>query len=83
MPRIPEDHMADVHIIRQDYAKALAAWQAAPSLENVRTLRGVEGRRERAIRMIHEEDGMSVRHLAAMFRTSKTTIREALEGGAD
>ncbi|QGJ92819.1 helix-turn-helix DNA binding protein [Arthrobacter phage Beagle] len=82
MSRIPEEHMAEVHIIRQDYARALNGAEAFPlnHLAQV-ALEEVRARRERAIRMIHEEDGMSVRHLAAMFRCNKQVIRAALEGG--
>lgn len=71
--------MADIHIIRQDFAEALKAHEADP--EDGEALTAFEdafGRRARAIRMIHEEDGASARHLSGMFRCSKTTIREAL-----
>jgi len=81
MSHIPEEHMAEVHIIRQDYARTLAARDADWSPQSEAALFEVEERRERAIRMIHEEDGMSVRHLAAMFRCNKQVIRAALEGG--
>jgi hypothetical protein len=70
--------MAEVHIIRQDYARALAARDADWSPKNEALLFEVEERRARAIRMIAREDDASVRHLSAMFRTSKTAIREAL-----
>lgn len=81
MPWIPEQHMADVHIIRQDHARALATFEAHPSPENEDAYIAQVDRRARAIRMIAEEDGASVRHLSAMFRTSKTVIREALADG--
>lgn len=83
MVRLPEEHMADVHIIRQDYARALAARDADYSPMNEALLFEVEERRDRAIRMIAEEDGATVRELAAMFRCSKSVIRGALEGGED
>jgi ribosome-binding protein aMBF1 (putative translation factor) len=79
---IPEKHMAEVHIIRQDYARALAEYEKYPGDAGALfQFEEVCERRERAIRMIHEEDGMSVRHLAAMFRCNKQVIRAALEGG--
>lgn len=81
---IPEAYMADVHIIRQDHAQALAAAEAFPRNHLAQVaLEEVRARRARAIRSLHHEDGTSVRHLAAMFRTSKTTIREALAAEED
>jgi hypothetical protein len=84
MPWIPEEHMADVHIIRQDFAEALKAHEADP--EDGEALTAYEdafGRRARAIRMVHNEDGASARHLSGMFRCSKTAIREALADAID
>lgn len=78
MPWIPEQHMADVHIIRQDYAKALNAWATEGSEQALANLREAAARRDRAIRMIHDEDSASVKHLSAMFRCTKATVREAL-----
>lgn len=78
MAWIPEDQMADIHIIRQDYARAVAAWKESPTGDNLDALNGQHQRRARAIRMVHHEDGMSVRHLASMFRCNKQVIREAL-----
>jgi hypothetical protein len=78
MAWIPEEHMAEVHTIRQDYAQALAVYESVTTIENRAVLAEAQERRDRAIRMIHEEDGMNVRHLAAMFRCSKTVIRDAL-----
>jgi hypothetical protein len=83
MPWIPEDVMVDIHIIRQDYAEALKAWEAAGTLENATVLSDVSNRRARAIRMVHAEDNASVRHLSGIFRCSKTTIREALAAEED
>lgn len=81
MPWLPSEHMADVHTIRQDYAQALAEWEAdRDNRAAAAHLDEVDARRARAIRMIHEEDGASVRHLSAMFRCSKAVIRGALEG---
>jgi hypothetical protein len=71
--------MADVHIIRQDYARALAAVEENLTEETAKALADAGARRDRAIRMIQREDHASVKHLSAMFRCSKTTIREALE----
>lgn len=78
MPWIPEEHMADVHIIRQDYAKAVAEYEAKGSFESEEALVRITARRDRAIRSLHRDDGASVMHLSAMFRCSKTVIREAL-----
>ena len=81
MPWIPEEHMADVHIIRQDYALAVKAWQESPTAEHLDALNEQHQRRARAIRMVHNEDGASARHLSGMFRCSKTVIREAIQEG--
>lgn len=78
MPWLPNEHMGDVHIIRQDVARALAAYGSEPCLETRLAMEAQLARRGRAIRMIHDEDGASVRHLAMMFRCSKTVIREVL-----
>lgn len=79
MPWIPESEMADIHIIRQDYAMALAAWKEDPTVPNAAALGEVTQRRARAIRMINREDGrFNVRYLASMFRCNKQVIREAL-----
>lgn len=78
MPWLPEEHMADVHIIRQDHAKAVQEYEATGSFEATEELVRVTARRARAIRMIHAEDGASPKHLSGMFRCSKTVIREAL-----
>lgn len=82
MTTLPADVIADIHIIRQDYAKALCAFEADPRKPYLASqLQEVEQRRARAIRMIREEDGASVRDLAGMFRCSKAVVRVALEGG--
>lgn len=78
MTWIPETSMVDIHLLRQDYARARGTSDANPTLENLSITAEVAERRYRAIRMIHEEDNASVRHLAAMFRCTKATIREAL-----
>lgn len=81
---IPEAYMVAVHMIRQDYAQALAAAEAFPRNHLAQeTLEGVRQRRARAIRSLHREDGTSVRHLAAMFRCTKQTIREILAAEED
>jgi hypothetical protein len=81
MPWIPEEHMADVHIIRQDYARALAAYDAHPGdYGAVAALNEAGDRRERAMRSLARDDHASVRHIAAMFRCSKTVVRDALAG---
>lgn len=79
MPWIPHEHMADVHIIRQDYAAALKYNEEHPGdASGVFSLDEVSERRDRAIRSLHRDDNASVRHLAAMFRCSKTTVRDIL-----
>lgn len=83
MTWLPNDHMADVHIIRQDYARAVAEYESTGSFEATEALVLITARRARAIRMIHREDGASVRHLAAMFRCSKGVIRKAIEEGEE
>lgn len=76
--RIPEEHMADVHIIRQDFARTLAAMEANPTVETATAFVDVEERRDRAMRSLHRDDNAGVREISAMFRCSKTTVREAL-----
>lgn len=83
MPRIPEEVMTDLHIIRQDYALAVKAWEESPSDETLDALNEQHQRRARAIRMIHAEDDASIRQLSGMFRCSKIVIREALAADTD
>lgn len=83
MPWLPHEHMADLRIIRQDYALAVKAWEESPSDETLDALNDQHQRRARAIRMVHAEDGASPRHLSGMFRCSKTVIREALAADTD
>jgi hypothetical protein len=83
MPWIPEQHMTDVRIIRQDFALARAKYDAEPTRENLDWVEEITARRARAIRSLHRDDGASARHLSAMFRCSKTTIREALADDTD
>lgn len=73
-----EEQFADIHIIRQDWARALNKYEADPTEQNKADMLEVKARRARAIRMVHEEDNESVRHLASMFRCTKSVIREAL-----
>lgn len=78
-PRIPEEHMAVIHAIRQDFAQALAEAQADPDdMVASAHMEEQHQRRERAIRMIRDEDNMSIRDLAAIFRCSKAAVRTAL-----
>lgn len=81
MSWIPEEHMADIHIIRQDYARALRAYQDSPWKETKDALDEQEARRARAIRMVHREDGAGIKYLSAMFRCPKGVIRKAIEEG--
>ena len=81
MPWIPNEHMADVHVIRQDYARALKAYEDNPWQETRDALQEQSDRRARAIRMVHREDGAGIKHLSAMFRCPKGVIRKAIEEG--
>lgn len=81
MARLPEEHKAAVHTIRQDYAQALKDHEDGPTLETRDALQDVESRRARALRMISGEDGLTVRELSALFRCSKTAVRAALAAG--
>ena len=81
MTRLPAADFDRLHDIRNAFAKARQAHEQAPSMETARELEDAADRRARAIRMVHEEDGAPVRHLAGMFRCSKTVIRAALAGG--
>lgn len=84
MPWLPGEHMADIHTIRQDFAEALKAHEEDPTDgEKLTAFEDAFARRDRAIRMVHNEDGASVRHLSAMFRCSKTTVRDALADDTD
>lgn len=77
MPWIPEHHMADVHVIRQDYARAKQAFEADPNGDPAGLLEQ-DARRGRAVRSLHRDDNATVAHLSAMFRCSKTAIRTYL-----
>jgi hypothetical protein len=79
--RIDDDHMVAVHIIRQDYARALSEYESTGSFEAEEELVLVTARRARAMRSLHRDDNATVREISAMFRTAKTTVREALSQG--
>ena len=81
MTRLPEEHMADIHIIRQDYARALRAYHDLPWKETKDALTEQEARRARAIRMVHREDGAGIKSLAGMFRCPKWIVRKAIQEG--
>lgn len=82
MLRIPEPHMDHIHTIRKQYALALSEHHADPDREDLRAaVDEVVALRARAIRMVHDEDGIDVRQLSSMFRVNKTVIRDALAGG--
>jgi len=83
MPWLEDEEMADLHVIRQDYAQALNAWQADRTAANGRAVDEQDARRARAIRSLHRDDNATVRQLAAMFRCSKAVIRAALEAKED
>jgi hypothetical protein len=76
---LPDTEMADIHIIRQDYAIARNTHEADPTPATLAALQEQEERRARAIRSLHRDDGENVKHLAGMFRCSKKIIRAALE----
>jgi len=78
MPWLPEEHMADVHIIRQDYARARNAYEANPTPETKAQFDEQYERRGRAMRSLHRDDSYGVRVLAAMFRCSKQVVRDIL-----
>lgn len=78
MIRLPEEHMAGVYAIRQDYARALSSAEAYPTAENVAAHTEQHQRRARAIRSLHRDDGATVTQLSAMFRCSKTAVRNAI-----
>jgi hypothetical protein len=78
MERLPDDEMVNIYIIRQDYAKALNAYEADPTYDHTADLAEVTERRARAMRSLARDDGASVRQLSAMFRCGKTHVREAL-----
>ena len=82
--RIPEEHMADIHIIRQDYARALSEYEADRDDKVAEAhLEEQHQRRARAIRSLHRDDNAGVRELAAMFRCSKSAVREALTADSE
>lgn len=80
--RIPEEHMADVHIIRQDYARALNDFEDFPTKASTAVYVAQHQRRARAMRSLHRDDNAGVREISAMFRCSKTAVREALAADA-
>lgn len=84
MPWLAHGDMYAVQAIRRDYAQALAEAQADPDDKSAAAhLAEQDGRRARAIRAVHRDDNASVRHLSAMFRCSKTTIRDILAADTD
>lgn len=84
MPWIPEEHMADVHIIRQDYARALSELDRHPGdYGALAQFEEISERRDRAMRSLHRDDNASVRHIAAIFRCSKTVVRDVLAADTD
>lgn len=83
MPWLPDDQMADIHIIRQDYAKARNISDANPTIENLTATADVADRRARAIRSLHRDDNATIKQLSSMFRCNKNVIREALAAEED
>jgi hypothetical protein len=77
--RLPEEEKVYLHIIRQDYARTLCAFEADPCEFNQAEYEEVKARRGRAVRELGED--FSVKEIAALLRMSKTAVREALVGG--
>jgi hypothetical protein len=82
MPRLPEDEKVLIHIIRQDYAKALAAFQADPCEFNREALEEASARRDRAARSLDDED-WPVKFISAIMKMSKSAVRKAIDAGAE
>lgn len=78
MIRLPEEHMAGVYAIRQEHARTLATFESKPSPENEDAYIEQVDRRARAIRSLHRDAGATVTQLSAMFRCSKTAVRNAI-----
>lgn len=79
MAWLPEEVMADIHIIRQDYARAKQKYEAESTEENQAAYQEQYDRRARAIRSLYADGDNGVRHLSMMFRCSRGFIRKALE----
>lgn len=75
---LPEEQMADIHIIRQDYARARKAYETDFSQQAADNLQEQADRRARAIRSLNRDDNVGVRHLSAMFSCSKSVVRTIL-----
>lgn len=82
MPRLPEDEKSLIHIIRQDYAKALAAYQDNPNLKTTTEWAEAHARRARAVRSL-AEDGWAVKFISAIMKMSKSAVREAIDAGTE
>lgn len=78
MTWIPHSDMAAIHRIRQDFARARQAAEQEPTAANIAAYTEAWERRARAIRAVHREDGATPTQLSAIFRCSKSTIREVL-----
>lgn len=82
MPRVlPEEEKVYLHIIRQDYARTLSAFEADPCPYNKDEFLEVSERRDRAVRQLSED--FSVREISALMRMSKTAVRNAIANGGE
>jgi hypothetical protein len=79
--RLPEEEKVYLHIIRQDYARALCAYEANPNIKTTAEWAEVFERRARAVRQLAED--FSVKEIAALLRMSKTAVREAIANGGE
>jgi DNA-directed RNA polymerase sigma subunit (sigma70/sigma32) len=79
MAWLPEDLMADIHVIRQECGRAKETFDADPTESNKQALTEAQERRSRAVRSLWSDGDSTIRHLAAMFRISRGTIRQILE----
>ena len=73
---IPREEFEFIMKMRREYAAKLSAYEANPTDETSKELADIVERRERAFRMLNS-DGYSIRTISALFKTSKTAVREA------
>lgn len=77
---LPNAEMKFIYSLRQNYARTWNEWEANPTEETQAAFEEAKAIRNRAIRQLNQDDGYKLRELSAMFRTSKTSVKEALEG---
>lgn len=83
MAWIPNSLMAEARTIRQEYAAKREAYEQSPTPGTEAVFEEVQARRERAIRSLHRDGDMSIRHLAGMFGCTKEVIRTILSREED